>query len=434
MLPDATTWPALPTAARLALALALGLFVGLERERRGKEAGLRTFAFTALVGAVGGLLGPAYALLALALLGVMIVLLNLETVRTGEGAEITTSAALILMGFTGVAAGQGHTVIPTALGVIAAALLAWKEPMTGFTRALTDHELRSAILLAVLAFVVFPLLPRGAVDPWALVEPRAAWITVILIAALGFGNYVLLKMYGARGVTLTGFLGGLVNSTIAVTELAHRVRASGTAFVDVAFRGVALATAAMLVRNGVLLGLLAPAVLLAAAPPLVLMLAGATVFALRGRRAEAPTGQPAEGAGPGEAPMVPGFASPFSLSAALRYGAIFLALQVGGTLAQRALGQAGFYAVSVVGGFVSSASAVAAAANMANAGAIPLHVAAIGAVLAAATSAAINLPLVSRIGGEPRLTRRVAVSLAVILALGAIGAALVLAFPVTRLA
>src|SRR4051812_20211202 len=34
----------------LALALALGLFVGLERERRGKEAGLRTFGFAALLG------------------------------------------------------------------------------------------------------------------------------------------------------------------------------------------------------------------------------------------------------------------------------------------------------------------------------------------------------------------------------------------------
>ena len=40
----------LPTLMRLALALALGLFVGLERERRGKEAGLRTFGFAALFG------------------------------------------------------------------------------------------------------------------------------------------------------------------------------------------------------------------------------------------------------------------------------------------------------------------------------------------------------------------------------------------------
>jgi hypothetical protein len=80
--------PDLPTLARPALAL--GLLVGIERERRRKEAGLRTFAFASLLGAMGGLLGDSYALLALALVGVLIVLLNLETIRTGEGSEITT--------------------------------------------------------------------------------------------------------------------------------------------------------------------------------------------------------------------------------------------------------------------------------------------------------------------------------------------------------
>ena len=80
--------PDLPTLARPALAL--GLLVGIERERRRKEAGLRTFAFASVLGAMGGLLGDSYALLALALLGVLIVLLNLETIRTGEGSEITT--------------------------------------------------------------------------------------------------------------------------------------------------------------------------------------------------------------------------------------------------------------------------------------------------------------------------------------------------------
>jgi len=85
MLPAPPLWPYLPTLARLALALALGLLLGIERERRRKEAGLRTFAFASVLGAIGGLLGDSYALLALALVGVLVVLLNLETIRTGEG-------------------------------------------------------------------------------------------------------------------------------------------------------------------------------------------------------------------------------------------------------------------------------------------------------------------------------------------------------------
>jgi uncharacterized membrane protein (DUF4010 family) len=64
-------WPYLPTFQCLALALAIGLFAGLEREHRGKEARLRTFAFIALIGCVGALLGESFALLSVGLTGVL---------------------------------------------------------------------------------------------------------------------------------------------------------------------------------------------------------------------------------------------------------------------------------------------------------------------------------------------------------------------------
>ena len=74
--------------------------------------------------------------------------------------------------------------------------------------------------------------------------------------------------------------------------------------------------------------------------------------------------------------------SPFSLQAELVFGLIFLALQVLGTLAARALGETGFYAVSLIGGLVSSASAVASAGSLAARGTLEPTVAAVGAVLA----------------------------------------------------
>jgi len=419
-------WPYLPTLARVVLALALGLFIGLERERRGKEAGLRTFAFASVLGAVGGLLGEPFALLALALLGVLVVLLNIETIRTGEGAEITTSGALLVTGFIGVLAGMGHAFTPTALGIATAALLAWKEPLAGFSRALTAGELRSAILLAILAFVVYPVLPEGHVDPWALVEPRSAWVTVIVIAALGFTNYVLLKLYGARGIVLSGFLGGLVNSTLTATELAGRVRDSNGRYERMAFRGVMLATAAMLVRNAVLLALLAPATLLAASLPLALMLGAAGFQAWRSPRDEphgAPDGSPSgkpEGEGSGAGGTV-GLTSPFSLFAALEYGVIFLVLEIVGTLAQRALGQLGFYVVSALGGLVSSASAVAAAANIARGGTASAGVAASGAVIASMASVLVTWPLVWRVSRDRWLGRRLLRGLLSVIVAGVIG-------------
>jgi uncharacterized membrane protein (DUF4010 family) len=118
---------------------------------------------------------------------------------------------------------------------------------------------------------------------------------------------------------------------------------------------------------------------------------------------------------------IPRMSSPFSLTSALRFGVLFLVLQVAGTLAQRTLGQSGFYAVSLIGGLVSSAGAVASAANLAAAGQITPDVAGTGAIFASLSSAFVNLPLVVRVGRTPALSRYVAVVLGAIILLGAIG-------------
>src|SRR5262245_61247171 len=90
------------------------------------------------------------------------------------------------MGFAGVLCGRGHTVTLTAVGVLTSALLAWKERLAGFSVGLTEPEPRSAILLGIVALVVYPVLPPGPIDPWHVVELRVAWMTVIRIAGMGF--------------------------------------------------------------------------------------------------------------------------------------------------------------------------------------------------------------------------------------------------------
>jgi uncharacterized membrane protein (DUF4010 family) len=107
----------------------------------------------------------------------------------------------------------------------------------------------------------------------------------------------------------------------------------------------------------------------------------------------------------------------------LKYAALFLAIQIAGTLAQRALGQGGFYAVSAIGGVVSSASSVAAAANLAAAATLPVTVAALGATLATMTSTVVDIPLLARVSNDARLTRRVTWALGVVFVLGIAGIA-----------
>ncbi len=390
-------WPYQVTLVRLALALAIGLFVGVERERRGKEIGLRTFAFASLLGGIGGLLGDQYALLSLILLGVLISFLNIQTLKANQGTELTTSAALLLLGFAGVLCGQGHTLTPAAIAVMTAALLALKQPLVGFTIGLSEVELRSAILLAILAIVIYPALPAGPVDPWGMVDLRTAWVTVILIASLGFVNYILWKIYGSRGIELAGFLGGLINSSVVVSELAQRVSETQGQMADIAYRGMVLAVAAMLLRNVILLALLAPAALESAALAFALMLLVSGWLAWLSRRRTVP----AENAA---APALH-LRSPFSLQSALKFGLLLLLIQVAGVFAQQTLGQIGVYAISFFGGLFSSASAVAAAATLGARGTISANVAGIAAVIATLTSVGINLPLVMA-GRDRRLTRR----------------------------
>jgi uncharacterized membrane protein (DUF4010 family) len=164
-------------------------------------------------------------------------------------------------------------------------------------------------------------------------------------------NYVLWKIYGPRSIDITSFLGGLVNSTAAVAELSSRVREAGEGFVKLAYRGVMLATGAMLVRNSLILAILAARAFAYSLVPLA-----TTAILLRFGAAIGPTS---------ELPPDLKLEQPFSLKAALKFGVIFLVLSVAGVLAQRSLGVFGFYAVSIAGGLLSSASAVAAAGTAA---------------------------------------------------------------------
>ena len=412
-LPNAE-WPYSQILMRMALGLSLGLLIGLERERRRKEAGVRTFGFIGLLGTMGGALGHGFGLLAVTVTGMLALLLNWSSLRSQQGTELTTAAAMLVTAMAGVLCGQGHTLTPAAVMVSATALLAWKERLADFSMGVSESEVRSALLLAILAIVIYPALPIGPVGPWGLVEPRAAWITVILIAGIGFFNYVLWKLYGTRGAELSGFFGGLVNSNFTVIEVAARVRELGESFSGTAYRSIVLATSAMLARNVTLLLLLAPTVLVGAMLPLLLMFSMAAVLVAISQLLRRST--------VGVAPEMQ-MELPFSLGQALKYGAIFLMLHIVGALTQRQFGDAGFYFVSVVGGLLSSASAVAAAATLATQGAVSPEVAGVGAVLASFTSMAFSLSFVLR-SGNGGLIRRVVLAVALIAAAGSLGLAL----------
>src|SRR6202034_4578544 len=121
--------------------------------------------------------------------------------------------------------------------------------------------------VGLLSFVVWPLLPNRFVDPWQLLQPREAWVTVVVIACLGFVNYVLLRVYGSKGIYLTAIFGGLVNSTAAVAELVSTL--SGSDLVGLTVPVVLLTSVSMFLRNFIIVAIFAPGAIRTAAIPLV---------------------------------------------------------------------------------------------------------------------------------------------------------------------
>ncbi|MDA8334799.1 MAG: MgtC/SapB family protein [Peptococcaceae bacterium] len=387
-------WQHLPVLQQLLLSLGLGLLLGLERQKAAKEIGLRTFAFASLIGTLSRMVSLSVSMVAVGVIGVIILILNLHVFAKQQGAEITTSAALLLATINGILIAMGHIFIPVTVTILILLLLSLKEELAGFTTILTKSEVNAAITFGILAFVILPVLPSGTVDPWGLIDLRIVWLTIVLLSAIAFANYILLRIYGARGFAYTGLLGGVINSTVTVTEMALKAKAGEGNLNSLVFSGIMLANAAMFIRNVIILAIFAPQALYISGLPFLVMIILSFILAWKNKPTEKISPSPIA------------LSSPFSLRVVLYFGVIFLALTVVGGLAQRLIGNLGFYAVSLTGGTVSSASAIATAATLAMHKNITVSTAAVGAVLASITSCAVHFPMVWRINKESVLIKR----------------------------
>ncbi|MGA8598212.1 MAG: DUF4010 domain-containing protein [Bryobacteraceae bacterium] len=361
--------------------MGIGMLVGLEREWSQKDLGTRTFTIVAMAGALSVLAAPAIAYITFAGVLSILVLTGLRSLREGKAIETTTAAAIIVTFILGVLIGQGHHYTPVAAAILMTMLLSLKPAITHFAGGLLVTEVRGAVLLGLLAFVIYPVLPNHAVDPWGLVNPREAWLTIVVIAVIGFVNYVLLKLYSARGLYYSAVLGGLVNSTAAIAELAGLLRTQSENAIAVAMIIDLLTIVAMFLRNLLILAIFAGAAVWTAALPLIVMSLGAGLCIWTQRK----HGQ--NGIGPLQ------LSSPLSLSKVFKFGFIFVVIEIIGSIGQRYFGHFGFLLVSVIGGLVSSASTAGAAATLAMHNKITMQTAGLATVLTSMASALSNLPV-----------------------------------------
>ncbi|HJQ07087.1 MAG TPA: DUF4010 domain-containing protein [Nocardioides sp.] len=209
------------------VALAIGLVIGMERERTKATTGgpgVRTYAVAALLGCAGAQLGDVPV--AAALLGVA-VLASVFYLRASTHG-LTSEIALVLTTALG-ALTVPHAALAAGLAVTTAVLLAAKHRIHRFVReTVTEVELQDALKLFVAAFIVLPLLPTGRFGPYGVWVPRHVWLLVVLIIAVGWVGYAATRALGAsRGLVVAGLAGGFVSGTATVGAMGSRSRADG---------------------------------------------------------------------------------------------------------------------------------------------------------------------------------------------------------------
>ncbi|MFO0996175.1 MAG: MgtC/SapB family protein [Alphaproteobacteria bacterium] len=385
---------------RLALALALGVLIGVERgwhERSepegGRVAGVRSFALAGFLGGLWALLGATLGELVLAaaflaFAGAMVAFRLRAAEITKDYGVTTTIAAFITFGL-GALAVRGPMAVAAGGAVVTALLLGIKPVVHRWVERLSYDELLSILKLLVISVVLLPVLPDRGFGPWQALNPYQLWWMVVLVAAISFAGYAAIKLAGERrGIVVAALAGGLVSSTavaVSLSRLAH----GKTDHHRLLAGGIGLASSTMFPRVLVILAVIRPTLLPTLAPAFIAaMLAGyaATAAMLLDRRGETNTGRA----------LLP--RNPFELWLAVRFG-IFLAVVMLMAEALRTwMGSTGLYLLAAVTG-ITDVDAIALSVGRMAGGALAPEVALVALLIAVATNTLTKAVIATRLAG-----------------------------------
>jgi len=281
---------------RLGLAIAIGAAVGVERHWREKDepegartAGIRTFTMIGMTGGVAGLIeqnisgSSAYSgivltgfLVALAL---VVAIFELREAIAQQSFSVTSVVAAMLTFGLGALAMLGDMTFASAAGASLVAILVSREFLHKAIQRLQWVELRSAVILLAMTFVLLPIIPSEPFGPFGGVAPRSIVVLAIILASISFTGYVAVRMLGpSRGDFLAGAIGGLISSTGTTVAFAKRAK-DGEPPRSLAAGAVA-AGAVSLLRTAVLIATLAASLLSSLAMPFLVAAGIMMVYAL----------------------------------------------------------------------------------------------------------------------------------------------------------
>jgi len=400
--------------------------VGIDREKKLVQeggrgiGGIRTFILLGLLGAATALGVEVWKLpwlLPLAGLAVGVMLLAgyiLHGLDRRESIGLTTELAALAVFLLGALSASGHPAIAGPLGIAVSAVLAFKEPLHAFVEKIGREDIYAGLKLLIATFIVLPVLPNRAVDPWGAINPYQLWWLVILISGLSLVGYVATRWLGhERGLAITGLTGGLVSSTAVTLTFARRSREAATGAVQsrALAIGILLAWAVMFARIVVEVAVVNPTLLASVLVPCGTMglaaIAIAAVFHFR------PSGK--------SAPNAAAFndlalKNPFSLTSAVKFALFFALVLLVVKVAQHYAPGKGLYLVAVLAGSTDVDAITLSMADYAKqSGEDVVAVRAI--TLAALSNTGVKTGLIVALGGAG-LRSRTLIAAAIILAAG----------------
>jgi uncharacterized membrane protein (DUF4010 family) len=407
-------------AFRLATALAIGLLMGAERERRKGEgpgrspAGIRTFAVAALLGGVSYRLGSEVllAVTTLALAGFCVVA---YWRAHDEDPGLTSEIALLLAALLGGLA-QREIAIASGMAVVVTILLAARTPLHHFVRAvLSEQEVIDALIFVAAVLVVLPLTPNRYLGPYGAINPRTIWKIVILMISISAGGYIAVRLVGARfGLPIAGFASGFVSSTATIGAMGERA-AHEPALVRPAVAGAVLSNVATVIGMALVLAATSPPVLSLLRVPLaaagIAAIAYGALLTFLSVRYPVP-----QRSYPGRA---------FSLKTALVLGGTIAVVLLLSAALNAWFGKRGVLAAAAVAGFADTHSAAVSVASLVAANKMTAREAMVP-ILAGLTTNTVSKVVFASVAGGRRFAAQVIPGLVLMIAAAWIGLAFLL--------
>ncbi len=384
--------------------LAIGLLIGLERERNpSAKAGLRTFALVAVFGTLVALLagksGEPWLLIAglLAVAG-MIVAAYINTPSEENDPGTTTVIALLLCYGLGAMIWYGLSKLAVMLAIGITALLYFKPELRGFTQRLTRRDLVAVLQFSVLTFIVLPILPDQSYGPYGAFNPYQAWLMVVLISGISLAGYAALHAVGTRyGAPLLGFFGGLVSST-ATTMVYARHGKANQAMTQLAAAVIVIASVVVLLRLLVVCSVVAYGTLPGLLPVFAGgLLAGVAVSIYVWHKTTKVTEL-----------YIPETPNPAELHSAIGFGLLYVVVLLGSAWMSDLAGSRGLYVVALVSGLTDVDAITLSSLRLFNLGQLNEHQTVTAITIAFLSNVAFKFGMVVFIGDRV-LARQVAI-------------------------